>query len=126
MHPTRLLPALAVVVLSGCATSAPRPDSAAVSPKLKSFLGGLCDAVKADACRPELAQVASEDLATVVIADLGESEPEFEQFLTRALAGVEPAKRKSVIEQQVGDALGTPWTCGTLDTIWANQRPACE
>lgn len=127
MRPTLLVSVLVVVVCSvGCATSAPRPNSPSVSPKLQGFLGGLCDAMKKDACRPELTQVANEDLATVVIADLGEQEPEFGEFLTRTMAGVEPAKRKIVIEQQVGDALGAPWSCGTLDAIWANQRPACE
>lgn len=126
MTPTRLLLALLVAV-TGCATpAAPRSDSPAVSPKLKTFLGGLCAAMQAEACRPELKQVDERDLATVVIADLGEQEPEFGDFLTRALAGVEPAKRKATIEQRVGDALGAPWTCATLDAVWANQRPACE
>lgn len=127
MNPTRLLPAVLAFAVAGCATpAAPRTAAPAVSPKLKRFLGGLCDAMKAEACRPELKQVDAQDLATVVIADLGEQEPEFGDFLTRALAGVEPAKRKATIEQSVGDALGAPWTCATLDEVWANQRPACE
>jgi hypothetical protein len=122
----RTLPLLFVAALASCATGSESHASAATaSPKLQQFLGSLCPALRAEACKPELAKVDEQDLATVVIANLGEREPEFEQFLHRTIAGVAPAQRKQAIVAQVSDALGTPWQCATLDTLWDNHRPDC-
>jgi hypothetical protein len=124
---TRTLVLLSVAVLASCATgSESHASPAAASPKLQQFLGTLCPELRTEACKPELAKVDDADLATVVIANLGEREPEFEQFLTRTIAGVAPAQRKQAIVAQVSDALGAPWQCATLDTLWDNHRPDCQ
>lgn len=122
---TRTLTVLFVAALSSCATGGKPQASAAASPKLQQFLGSLCPALRAEACKPELTKVDEADLATVVIANLGEREPEFEQFLTRSIAGVAPARRKQAIVAEVSNALGAPWQCATLDTLWDNHRPEC-
>ena len=114
-----------LLLLAGCSTTSARSDVSPVSPHLRTVLGGLCDSMKREACRAEFKAVPPEDLATLVVAELGEQEPEFEQFLTRAAAGVKPTERKARIEKDISDALATRWSCQTFDELWANQRPAC-
>lgn len=121
-----LLPLSLLCIVSACAPSGGQRPASQDAPKLRSLLSSFCADLRADACRPELAGADEKDLATIVLADLGERDPEFEQFLTRSLAGVPAAQRKAAIEKNVSDVLGAPWTCPTLDTLWANQRPACE
>ncbi len=118
---TLLLPLL---VVCGCATPASTTTPWS-SGKLKPFLATACESIRADVCRPELKAAAPEDLATIVMGDLGEKEPAFEAFLTETLKGVAPANRKQVLTTRIGDVLGTPWTCPALDAIWANQHPNC-
>jgi hypothetical protein len=115
---------LPLLLVCACATpsASTTPSSSA---KLKPFLATVCESMRADACRPEVKSAAPEDLATIVMGDMGEKEPAFGTFLAESMKGVAPADRKQVITSRIGDVLGTPWTCPAFDAIWANQHPTC-
>lgn len=93
-----------------------------VPAELKPTLAGLCRHVHDDPCRPEVvaAQLDPADMATVVLADLGEKAPAFEQFMV-ALARLPAPQRHDALVQSVSAALGEEWSCPEFDTIWNSQ-----
>lgn len=113
-------PVLALVLLTAglaWALRAPAEPSVEVTPELAPVLRSFCADLTAEVARPEMAQVARMDLATVVLADLGERNPVFERFLGD-IAKFPPAQRKGAITRTVSNATGTAWQCPAFDQVW--------
>lgn len=92
------------------------------SEELKPLLASFCADLKADACRPEMAQVDPEDRATVVFADLGERSLLLENFLNQ-LSAFPSNQRADVFKKSLSAALDTDWQCEAFDAAWEGRTP---
>ena len=95
----------------------------AVSPELRPVLRNLCQSIRADPCRPEVVQLhaSPEDLMTIVMGDLGEQSPAFEQFLV-AVSKLPAPQRRDAITRTVSEVTGGPWQCPEFDALWGGGR----
>jgi hypothetical protein len=83
----------------------------------------LCQSIRREALRPELAQVDSADLLTVVLANLGDQTPELKVFFGEILPGDVPVPfRRATFKQGVSAAIGAPWQCAEFDVLWDGER----
>lgn len=111
----RILPLIgSLVVIGGCTAS--RPQHA---------FSNLCSEIQTQACRKEVVEADGADLATVVLVEVGEQQPQFGHLLS-SLTRVPASQRKAEIERVVSSDLGAKWTCAPLDAIWAGQHPTCS
>lgn len=119
----------ALVVLAGGTTAlaltlrAPKVPLIAVSEQLKPTLAGLCRHVHDDPCRPEVLAgggLPTEDAMTIVLADLGERVPEFEQFMG-AIGQVPVAQRHEALVASLSAATGSEWSCPEFEALWNGQ-----
>jgi hypothetical protein len=111
---------LVLVPLFGCATT-PQPAKSAARLEVAT----LCDRLTARACSAEGRAAAPEDLATLVVGSVADSDAAFAAVVNE-LTKVEPTKRKAALIKAVSDAGGAPWSCEAFDAMWASQRVSCS
>jgi hypothetical protein len=120
---------LAVVALGlgACAARNVRGEVpiVAASAELVPSLRTLCDDLRTEQQRPEVASVDPADRLTLVLTGLGERNPRFEAFLSEVARAPVPQRRES-FKQSVSAALGGAWQCAEFDALWGAPETATK
>jgi hypothetical protein len=87
--------------------------------EVQSQLVSLCQRIRSEALRAELANTALDDLMTVVISNLEQQTPGYKVYFDALLpSDVPPVQRKETFKRAISAGLGKAWVCPEFEALW--------
>jgi len=87
--------------------------------ELQSELGNLCQRMRNEAQRSELAAVSLDDLLTAVISNLEQQTPSLKVYFDALLpSNIPPVQRKETFKRAISAAMGRAWVCPEFEALW--------
>jgi hypothetical protein len=87
--------------------------------ELQPELVNLCQRIRSEAQRSELAEVPLDDLLTAVISSLEQQTPGLRVYFAALLpSDVPPVQRKETFKRAISKAIGREWACPEFEALW--------